>query len=183
MDKKAFPERIESERLALRKHDLALAKTMFRYVDTDRDRLRVFLPWVDPTKTVEDIRGYIQRTQDGRKDGTLIDYGMFDPVSRVYLGNAGVHAIQWNHECCELGYWILGQFEGKGYVSEAVRLLERTCFDLDFHRVEIRCSSHNERSAAIPRRLGYTLDGVLRENAIEFDHYRDTLVFGKLNPS
>lgn len=181
MEKRAFPEKIESDRVVLRKHDPSLAETMFRYVDMDRERLRVFLPWVDQTKAVEDESKYIQMTHEGWANGTLFDYGMFDRTTGVYLGNAGLHTIQWDHECCELGYWILGRYEGKGYVSEAVLSLEKTCFEMGFHRVEIRCSSRNARSASIPKRLDYALDGILRENAIERGHYRDTLVFGKLN--
>ena len=182
MEKKPLPERLESEHLLLRQHDPSFAALMFQYVDEDRERLRRFLPWVDATKGVADILDYIQRTQVGRAEGTLFDYGMFAPASGLYLGNAGVHALEWNHACCELGYWIRGEYEGQGHVTEAVRLLERACFHLGFHRVEIRCSSRNERSAAIPKRLGYSLEGTLRENAPELGRYRDTLVFGKLNP-
>ncbi len=183
MDKQPFPLELASERLILRQHDPSLADIMFRCVDEERERLRVFLPWVDGTRTAEDTRAYIQKTRDGHADGTQVGYGLFDPRTGEYMGNAGMHAIQWEHRCIELGYWILGRFEGKGHMSEAVRLLERACFDLGFHRVEIRCSSANARSAAIPRRLGYTLDGTLRENAIEHGQYRDTLVFGKLSPT
>ena len=29
------------------------------------------------------------------------------------MGNLGVHTIAWESRCCELGYWILGDFEGQ----------------------------------------------------------------------
>lgn len=180
MDKQSFPEQLESERVVIKKHDLSLASTMFRYVDTDRERLRIFLPWVDGTRTVEDEVAYIKMTHDDWDNGRLFDFGMFEKSTGIYMGNVGLHTIQWEHDCCELGYWILGTFEGRGYMSESVALLEKTCFDMGFHRIEIRCSSLNERSASIPKRLGYHLDGVLRGNAVEHGRYRDTLVFGKL---
>lgn len=47
-------------------------------------------------------------------------------------------------------------------------------------RVEIRCDPENARSAAIPERLGYTLDGVLRHNRIERGTPRDTMVWSML---
>jgi ribosomal-protein-serine acetyltransferase len=183
MDKKPFPERLTSERVVLKKHDLSLAQTMFTYVDRDRERLRVFLPWVDLTRTVEDELVYLRKAQQDWADGMIFDYGIFNAATGVYMGNAGVHTIRWEHDCCELGYWVFGDFERKGFVSEAVTLIERTCYQLGFHRIEIRCNAKNERSASVPRRLGYQLDGVLRGNAVEHGHYRDTLVFGKLNPS
>lgn len=183
MDKKPFPTELASERLVLRRHELELAQTMFRYVEEDRERLRAFLPWVDSTRSVDDTLAYIRRTHEGHADGSLADYGLFDARTGDYMGNVGMHAIQWDHGCIELGYWILGRYEGKGFMSEAVRLLEQACFDMGFHRIEIRCNSNNARSASVPRRLGYTLDGTLRENAIEHGQYRDTLIFGKLNPA
>lgn len=56
--------------------------------------------------------------------------------------------------------------EGKGYVTAAVREIERLCFaDLGLERVQIRADVANVRSRAIPERLGYTLEGVLRRSA------------------
>ena len=111
---------------------------------------------------------------------TLYDFGIFHNDTHTYMGNVGVHSIAWQHERCELGYWILGDFEGKGFMSDAVRGLEKSCFELGFHRVEIRCSSLNKRSASIPQRLGYRLDGTLIQDTIEQGRHRDTLVYGKL---
>jgi len=54
MEKLYLPEIITGERIVLKKHSLELAKTMFEYVDQDRERLREFLPWVDATKTIQD---------------------------------------------------------------------------------------------------------------------------------
>lgn len=180
MEPAFLPTRIETSRLSLRRHSLELAETMFQCVDGDRQRLREFLPWVDGTRTVEDTAKYIRSTLEAWDKGTGFDYGIFDRESGAYMGNLGLHAIQWEHECCEMGYWILGVFEGRGFMSEAVSALEQACFSLGFHRVEIRCSSKNQRSAAVPARLGYHLDGTLRGNAIEYGEHRDTRVFGKL---
>ncbi len=65
MKQKKFPELIASARLELRKHVPELAETMYRYVDQDRARLRVFLPWVDKTVSTEDEAAYIKMTAHG----------------------------------------------------------------------------------------------------------------------
>lgn len=181
MKKKEFPKLIASARLELRKHVPELAETMYRYVDQDRARLRIFLPWVDKTLSVEDEADYIKMTHAAWEKGTFFDYGMFARETGAYMGNVGVHNIAWQHDRCEFGYWILSNFEGTGFVAEAVGALEKVCAGLGFHRMEIRCASHNPRSAAVPKRLGYALDGTLREDSIELGCYRDTLVFAKLN--
>ncbi|HNW45336.1 MAG TPA: GNAT family protein [Elusimicrobiales bacterium] len=181
MKQKTFPELIVSPRLELRKHGAELAETMYRYVDQDRARLRVFLPWVDKTLSEEDEAAYIKITHATWEKGTFFDYGIFERETGTYMGNAGVHNIAWHHDRCEFGYWILGRFEGKGFVSEAVSALEKVCAGLGFHRLEIRCDSGNPRSAAVPRRLGYSLDGTLKEDTLAHGRYTDTMVFAKLN--
>jgi ribosomal-protein-serine acetyltransferase len=180
MEKSHLPEVIEGSRITLRKHRPELAELMFSYVDRDRARLAGFLPWVEFTRTLEDERSYISLARAKWEIHELYDYGIFENTSGYYLGNIGVHNIAWEHERCEFGYWILGDFEGKGYVSEAVTRLEQACFQLGFHRVEIRCSSRNLRSARVPGRCGYTLEACLREDVWEEEGWRDTLIFAKL---
>jgi ribosomal-protein-serine acetyltransferase len=180
MEKTFFPEEIFGERVVLRRHQAGLAQTMFEYVNKDRARLRVYLPWVDAIKTAADEAKYIEFANESWSKFTLFDFGIFRKSDNVYMGNVGVHSIEWKSEVCELGYWILGDFEGQGYVSEAVRALERACFSLGFERIEIRCSSVNFRSAAVPMRCGYTMEGCLRSNGCVNGKRVNTFVFSKL---
>ena len=180
LEKQFFPEMIPSPRVSLKRHELSMADAMFQHIDLDRNRLREFLPWVDYSRTVADTRAYIQLTHDKWSTHELFDFGIYQNLDGAYLGNIGIHQLSWAHRKCEIGYWILGSFEGKGIVSEAVQALEKTIFELGFHRVEIRCSSKNTKSSNVPKRCGYALEGVLHGDAIEQGQYRDTLVFAKL---
>lgn len=180
MHKKSLPEEVVAERVYLRKHSLETAPTMFEYVDSDGERLGKFLPWVEHTKTLYDEMSYIKMTHEKWSEGSLFDYSIFETENDNYVGNVGLHTISWENDRCEIGYWILGKFEGKGLMSAAVSALEKTCFEIGFNRVEIRCSSLNLKSASVPERLGYKLDGTLRQDSIEQGKYRDTLVFSKL---
>lgn len=180
MDKIKFPIKIETERLELKQHCEDQAQTMFAYVDQDRQRLRRFLPWVDFVKKVEDEIDYVKMTLEDWDSCKKFDYGVYRKADGIYLGNVGVHTIKWAHHGCELGYWILGQFEGQGNISEAVLGIQKVAFQFGFNRIEIRCSSLNVKSASVPKRLGYKLDGTLRQDAIELGQYRDTMIFSKL---
>lgn len=180
MQKKYLPECIHTERCELRRHTPALAGQMFAYVDQDRERLRQFLPWVDQTLTEADELAYIEMTDRLWQDHQMFDYGLFRRADDRYLGNVGVHRLAWNHARCELGYWILQDFEGMGYVSEAVNALETTLFEIGFNRIEIRCSSRNLRSSRVPERNRYMLEGVLRQEIWEMGAFRDTHVYAKL---
>ncbi|KYG64596.1 GNAT family N-acetyltransferase [Bdellovibrio bacteriovorus] len=175
-----LPETIAASRVTLKKHRIELATEMFRRVDEDRERLGKFLPWVAWTKGIHDEREYIEMTHKQWADFKMFDYGVFLNDGDVYLGNVGVHTIAWEHNRCELGYWIVGGYEGQGYVSEAVKALEKVLFDEGFFRIEIRCSGANARSASVALRCGYMLEGRLRKHCIENGQRRDTLIYAKL---
>ncbi len=177
MEKKHFPKIILTERLVLKQHVLDQAETVFRYIDQDRQRLREFLPWVDKTEKVDDSRAYVQMTLEKWETSDLFDFGIFRKSDGLYLGNAGIHSIDWKNQTCELGYWILGQFEGQGYVSEAVVGLQNAAFDVGFERVQIRCSTLNIKSASVPKRLNYKLESLIQNDLTEQGVRRDTFVF------
>lgn len=181
MEKLYLSPRLEGTKVVLKRHDEVLASTMFSYVEKDRARLGQFLPWVSVTKTVDDELNYIKHTHRCWDEGTLFDYGIFRQSDDLYMGNIGLHSIRWDYDRCEVGYWILGDFEGHGYMSEALRILEAHAFELGFHRIEVRCSSINQRSASVPIACGYFFDGVLKENSIEQSKRRDTFIFSKLS--
>lgn len=160
------------------------APVIFAAVDGDRERLSRFLPWVAKTRTLEDELSYIGAATEQWDRGEYFDYAMFlhtaGKGAGEYLGNIGVHSIAWEHERCEIGYWVKGSREGQGLVTEGVAAIEGEIFRLGFNRIEICCSSENARSARVPERLGYRLEGVLREDGIENGRRRDTLVYAKL---
>lgn len=181
---KNFPhERLEGDRVYLRRRELASAPAIFRAIDADRARLRLFLPWVDLTEKLADTEEYLRRAHVEWEEQKTFDFSMCLLGTNEFIGSMGAHTLSWEHERAELGYWVAGPHEGKGYVAEGVGILERELFRLGFHRIEIRCSGSNEKSAAVPRRCGYVLEGTLREHEIEHGARRDTLIFAKLRTS
>ena len=176
-----LPEFISSDRLELKRLAGTFAEKLFHTIDSDRTRMSRFLPWVNTTLTVKDSRNYIDSTDVARERLEGFDFGIFKKSDGEYLGNIGVHAIAWKHRVCEIGYWLTQLGEGNGYASEAVSILEQTLFAIGFHRIEIRCSSENFRSANVPKRCNYSLEGQLSENLIENGKYRSTLIFAKIN--
>ncbi|AHZ86388.1 Putative ribosomal N-acetyltransferase YdaF [Bdellovibrio bacteriovorus] len=179
--KSVYPaEEIRAERITLKKHKIEMAETMFQYVDQDRERLGRFLPWVPLIGGVHEERDYIEMTQTQWQDFKMFDYGMYLNEGDIYMGNVGVHTISWDNDRCELGYWILGKFEGQGYVREAVLALEKVLFELGFYRIEIHCSGLNSRSSSVAENCHYKFEARLRHHAVENGQRRDTLVFAKL---
>jgi uncharacterized cupin superfamily protein/RimJ/RimL family protein N-acetyltransferase len=181
MEKCHLPERIESSRIYLKKHSIDLAETMFQYVDEDRERLMRFLPWVKFTAKIQDEVDYIKMTHEKWDRYELYDYGIFSKDKNIYMGNVGIHTISWASDRCEIGYWILGRFEGQGYMSEAAATLTNTAFEMGFNRVEIHCDPENIRSANVPKHLGFCFEARLAQHTKDHNgNSRDSFVFARL---
>jgi RimJ/RimL family protein N-acetyltransferase len=162
----------------LRRHELGVAKEMFRLVDSDRVRLGRFLPWVAGMHSVAEEEEYLRFAHVEWEEHRLFDYGLF--TGGRYVGNVGAHHLEWGHERCEIGYWLAAEAEGRGLMTEAVGVLEKELFRIGFHRLEIHCDPENARSAAVPRRCGYSLEATFRDHKVEQGRRRSTMVWAKL---
>jgi RimJ/RimL family protein N-acetyltransferase len=173
-----LPDELRGERLLLRPYRAGDAEALFAAVEESRARLRRWLDWVDDFETVDHARYYVSgATHDWARRRDLF-FGLFDAGGR-YLGNAGLHNIDWSLRSFEIGYWLRDGAEGHGYAQEAVRRLTRFAFDdLAANRVEIRCDPRNERSRRVAERLGFLYEGCLRNSRQDpAGRPRDTLVY------
>jgi len=79
------------------------------------------------------------------------------------IGVAGFHAIDWTRRSTSIGYWLAAAQQGGGTMTAAVTtMLDHAFGTWDLSRVEIRAGVANRRSRAIPERLGFREEGVLR---------------------
>jgi ribosomal-protein-serine acetyltransferase len=137
------------------------AKVLFALVERNRERLREWLPWVDQTRSAEDVRMFIMRVLEQYHSNLGPQAGVW--VDGVLGGTIGCHPIDWPNRNCSLGYWLDGAQEGRGVMTRCCEALAGYAFDeLKLHRLEIRCGTGNARSCAIPQRLGFTKEGVAK---------------------
>jgi ribosomal-protein-serine acetyltransferase len=157
------------------------APRLHRLVERNRDRLRTYLPWVDLTRSEDDTRVFIQKATGQWAAGLGFHAGIW--VDRELAGAIGLHPIDRHNQSSSLGYWIDSAFEGRGLVTAACRAVIGIAFDhYRLHRIEIRCATGNRRSCAIPERLGFQLEGVLREAQWAGGAWLDLCVYARLAP-
>lgn len=83
-----------------------------------------------------------------------------------FVGASGMHRIDWQVPRFEIGYWCRTSLVGKGYIGEAVAAITRFAFEkLHAARVEIRTDILNTRSFRVAERLGFRLEGIMRQDA------------------
>ncbi|BFH64773.1 GNAT family N-acetyltransferase [Paenibacillus azoreducens] len=81
----------------------------------------------------------------------------------------------------EIGFAVLPEYGGRGYGSEAAKLLLQFGFEqLDAHKIVGMCNSKNDRSAALMERIGMTREGVFKEELFWNDEWTDQYYFSIL---
>jgi ribosomal-protein-serine acetyltransferase len=171
--------RTVSPGIQMRQFEPCDAQTVFAVVERNREHLRQWLPWVDRSHSPVDIRQFILRVQAQFEADQGPNAGIW--VDGVLAGNVGCHPIDWAHRSSSLGYWIDAAHQGKGVITRCcAAMLDYVFEEMLLHRVEIRCGTGNTRSGAIPERLGFTREGLLREGEWVNDRWVDLVVWGML---
>lgn len=145
------------------------------------EHLRTFMEWIKPDYSITDAQEFVDRCTNGFSEGSSENFGIFR--DETFIGTVGLIYFDWNARVTEIGYWIDAQEEGKGLMTRAcTRLIEHALHDLDINRIQIRCASENARSAAIPVRLGFKLEGVQRQHVERSGSVYDFAIYGLLRP-
>jgi ribosomal-protein-serine acetyltransferase len=154
------------------------AEELHAVIEENRAYLAEWLPW-PAEQTLERTAEFIRKAakQLEENDG-------FQAVivrdGRI-AGAAGFMGIKWESRSTGIGYWLAEAHQGSGLMTRAVAALTRHAFgELELNRVEIQVASDNRRSRAIPERLGFQEEGVLREYERVGDRYLDIVVYSLL---
>jgi RimJ/RimL family protein N-acetyltransferase len=179
----AIPDVIETERLVIRSPMPGDGVAVNEAILETWEALHHWMPWARERPSVEETEELARRSRTNFVN--RIDLPMFMFLREqptVAVGGTGLHRMDWAVPRFEIGYWVRRSFEGKGYVSEAVRALTRLAFGtLGAQRVEIHFSHRNLRSQRVAERCGFILEGRLRNQRREpTGELRDTLVYALL---
>lgn len=182
-----MPQKIKSDRIVLVRPyppTFKLAKEIFEKVELSRETLLEWLPWVPGTKTPEDeyTHWLVNWAQKHWNEGHGFAYLIRDKKTKAVLGAIDLMQVDEVNKSAEIGYWLSDDAVGHGYMAEAVNILEATAFKKGLNRIVIRTDTQNQRSDNIPKRGGYRLDGVMRQDYWDkrWQSFRDTNVWSKL---
>ena len=152
---------------------------LYHAIERNRERLREWLPWAGLTFNRDELLHFLgQKEIEDASRTSLTTHIRFQGK---ICGAVGLHTIDARHRNSSIGYWLDQGYEGRGIMTRACRAMVTTGFEsYGLHRIEIRCGTGNVRSSAIPRRLGFVDEGVLREAERVADHWVDLRVFSML---
>ena len=157
----------------------AHAPLVFETIDRDRNYLRRWLPFVDHTRKPSDSLHFIKQLE--KTSGKNNDYVYTVWYKGVFAGLCGYKESDKEKKKTEIGYWLAESMQGKGIMIKTVSKLVDFAFrNLNRNRVQIKVAVGNRKSAAIPRKLGFVLEGVEREGELHSDRFFDLEVYSLL---
>jgi ribosomal-protein-serine acetyltransferase len=155
------------------------ATELFALVEANRAYLRQWMPWLDVNNTASATAEFINANLKQFAEGSGFQAGIF--FQETLAGVIGFHELDHVNRSISLGYWLAAKLQGQGIVTRASRFMVGYAFtELRLNRVEIRCAVENQKSRAIPERLGFSHEGTIRQAEWLYEHFVDHAVYGML---
>jgi RimJ/RimL family protein N-acetyltransferase len=190
-----FPERVETDRLKLRRLSTETVDLRAFYGvcahDDDIDEVTEYLTW-DPHPHPKSTREFVAGVEDAWEEGESATYLVHPKSTDTFAGGCGVH-VDWDRRSAELGMWLRKRFWGRGYSGERAAALVQLAFEeLDLELVVVTHEVGNDNSRrAIEKyvdhfggredavlRNGVAVDGEprdLRRYSISREEYRESV--------
>jgi RimJ/RimL family protein N-acetyltransferase len=156
---RGIPDRLEfGDGLVLRAYVEDDLRQVVDVVNDNIDHLRPFMPWAGEPVSEEGQADFLRASAAQRAAGNDFTFGLFR--GERLIGSVGLHGRR-GPEALEIGYWLVAGEQGQGLVTRAAKALCEVAAALPaVRRVYICCDEANQRSAAVPRRLGFTFEGI-----------------------
>ena len=156
--------------------ELNSERTILRQV-TDLDLENVFKGLSDPEvikyygvsfDSLEATKEQMTWFADLEKNGTGIWWAVCRKEDGAFLGGGGLNEISREHKKAEIGFWLLREHWGKGYMTEVMPIILNHAFDqIGLHRIEGFVVNDNANCKNALRKLGFLYEGTMRDSEIK----------------
>jgi RimJ/RimL family protein N-acetyltransferase len=161
-----LPECLETEHLVLRPYRVTDARAYFDVCLRNKQHL---VPHeaenpVLGVETLEDAERLVRQFAELWAERQTFFLGAWEKATGGFVAQIYVGPVNWELPEFEIGYFVDVIHEGKGYVTEAVKVALEFCFThLGAHRLRINCNELNTRSWKLAERCGFVREGHLRQ--------------------
>lgn len=156
------------------------SEDIFNIIDSQREYLGEWLPFVEFTKEMIDTLGFVESIVNAPEE--KFEYVFTIRKNDEFVGLMGFKSTDNLNKKTEIGYWLSESFQGQGIITQATEKLCEFAFKtLGMNRIQIKCAVKNLPSIAIPKRLGFLLEGIERDGELlSGNKFTDLVVYSKL---
>src|SRR5690606_34790773 len=155
------------------------AAPVFQLIQQNREQLEKWLPWVANVHSEADFQNFLKVAKQRVTDKVAAAF--FIRHEGKIAGNIGLYHIDHQNKIAAIGYWLGEEFQGKGIITTACQAIIKYGFtELGLNRIELKCGTGNVKSKAIPERLGFTKEGILRQAELVNGNFQDLYLYSLL---
>ena len=173
-----FEKRIKAKDIELRFPTIKMAKDLCNLILNNQAEFK-YIDEVKMRTNIAKCEAYLKSMAKLFKKGDG-HYGYMMFKGATLIGYAGIK-IRPNEYVAELSYFLDQHYTGHGYATKATKALEESFFNQGGHRCEIFCNEMNKSSRKVAERLGYQLDGIMREYELIDGIYSGVAIYSKIN--
>jgi len=176
---------LESQRLILRPIEEADAQALYPLInDPDVALNTLSIPHPYPEDAYVP---WIRQARESLLSGLSYQMAIILKETGQPIGGAGISDVCLAHGRAEMGCWLGRPHWGRGYATEAARLMVRFGFEeLSLERMHAYCLERNKASVRVLEKVGLSLEGRIRHGVRKGGEYHDVLLFavirGDLDP-
>lgn len=98
-----------------------------------------------------------------------------------YIGRCSIIKIDWKNSVAEVGIFLGRPYWSQGYGTDAMRVLVRFIFnEMNMNKIKLHVFSFNERAKRVYEKIGFKVEGILRQELFREGRYHDVIVMGLL---
>ncbi len=168
-----------NDRIELRLLQLTDTEELFSLTDTNRNYLRVWLPWLDSVNLAADTKKFIESTLEQFSH----DRGLVAAIcyESSMIGLIGYNYIDRQNRTGYIGYWLSKDYQRQGIMTNSCQaIIDYGFTTLKLSRLVINCATENKASRAIPERLGFGREGTTHDAEWLYDRFVNHEIYALL---
>lgn len=171
-------QNLETDRLLLRRIDVNDVEEVLKL--RGNPEIMKFIPRV-LAKTKEDALEHIAMIEDKIVNNIGINWGITIKGNPKIIGIIGHYRISLENHRAEIGYMSLSEFNGKGYITEAIKAVVIYGFEqMNLHSIEAVIDPNNFASERVLQKNGFIKEAHILENELWGGKYWDTVIYSLL---
>jgi len=173
-----FPK-IETERLLLRQLVQSDTEKLFEF-NSNLETLKYIAR--SPFTKMEQAELKMADWLKAYADKKAIWWAFTSKETDQFIGYGGYFNICNESNKAEIGYGLLTEFWGQGYMSEiASNLVRFGIASINLHRISAIVIPGNEASVKVLKKNGFEKEGHLRDDSFARNRYFDSCIYGLIN--
>lgn len=169
---------INTERLILRKFTAADISNVYAGLSHPR----VIKYYGVSFHTLEATQEQMDWFANLEKNDTGIWWAVCDKNTLTFYGGGGLNALDSKHRKAEIGFWLLPEYWGRGYMQEAMNAIIKYAFEeLNLHRIEGYVDHDNANCKKGLAKMNFQYEGTMRDCEIKNDTFVSVDIYARLN--